>query len=219
MQAQELFAKMSHAVLKGEIEQAGELAQKTLAMKIDPLAAINNGLTKGLDEVGRLFRTGEYFLPDLIAAGEAMKCALRVFDPYLKGQATEKKMRGRVILGTVEGDFHDIGKGIVGSMLIAAGFEVIDLGVNVPAQRFLNAAKKLRPDILGMSALLTTTMPNQKKVIEMLAAAQERQNLKVMVGGAAVTNKWAAEIGADAYGEDAIAAVALAEKFAGGLSV
>jgi corrinoid protein of di/trimethylamine methyltransferase len=219
MQAQELFAKMSHAVLKGEIEQAGELAQKTLAMKIDPLAAINNGLTKGLDEVGRLFRTGEYFLPDLIAAGEAMKCALRVFDPYLKGQATEKKMRGRVILGTVEGDFHDIGKGIVGSMLIAAGFEVIDLGVNVPAQRFLNAAKKLRPDILGMSALLTTTMPNQKKVIEMLAAAQERQNLKVMVGGAAVTNKWAAEIGADAYGEDAIAALALAEKFAGGLSV
>lgn len=214
MQEQELFAKMSHAILKGEIEEAGELAHKAVEMKIDPIVAVNNGYTKGLNEVGRLFRAGEYFLPDLVAAGEAMKHALDVFDPFLKSRKTEKKLMGTVVLGTVEGDFHDIGKGIVGSMLVAAGFEVIDLGVNVSAQKFLNAVKELKPGILGMSALLTTTMPNQKKVIELLQEAQERQNVKVMVGGAAVTNKWAMEISADAYGEDAMAAVALSEQFA-----
>lgn len=214
MQEQELFAKMSHTILKGEIEEAGELARKAVEMKIDPIVAVNNGYTKGLDEVGRLFRTGEYFLPDLVAAGEAMKHALDVFDPFLKSRKTEKKLIGTVVLGTVEGDFHDIGKGIVGSMLVAAGFEVIDLGVNVSAQKFLNAVKELKPDILGMSALLTTTMPNQKKVIELLEEAQERQNVKVMVGGAAVTNKWAMEISADAYGEDAMAAVTVSEQFA-----
>jgi corrinoid protein of di/trimethylamine methyltransferase len=214
MQEQEFFAKMSHAILKGEIEEAGELARKAVEMKIDPIVAVNNGYAKGLDEVGRLFRTGEYFLPDLVAAGEAMKHALDVFDPFLKSRKTEKKLMGTVVLGTVEGDFHDIGKGIVGSMLVAAGFEVIDLGVNVSAQKFLNAVKELKPDILGMSALLTTTMPNQKKVIELLEEAQERQNVKVMVGGAAVTNKWAMEISADAYGEDAMAAVTVSEQFA-----
>lgn len=212
MQEQELFAKMSHAVLKGEIEEAGELAQKTVEMKIDPIVAIANGYSKGMDEVGRLFRAGEYFLPDLVAAGEAMKHALRVFDPLLKSRTSEKKMMGTVVLGTVEGDFHDIGKGIVGSMLVAAGFEVIDLGVNVSAQTFLEAVKELKPDILGMSALLTTTMPNQKKAINVLEEAQVRQNVKVMVGGAAVTRKWAMEINANAYGEDAMAAVAMSQK-------
>lgn len=213
MEDRGLFERMSHAVLKGEIEEAGELAKKAVAMQIDPIVAINEGYAKGLHEVGRLFRTGEYFLPDLVAAGEAMKCALRIFDPSLRSQKAEKKMLGRIVLGTVEGDFHDIGKGIVGSMLVASGFEVIDLGVNVSVQKFLDAVKQIKPDILGMSALLTTTMPNQKEVIEALEEAKERQSVKVVVGGAAVTNKWAMEIGAEAYGEDAIAAVAVAEKF------
>lgn len=213
MEVGELYEKMFQTVLKGEIEEAGQLAKKALEMDIDLIMAINEGYAKGLDEVGRLFKTGEYFLPQLVAAGEAMKRALNIFDPALKRQKIEKKNTGRVVLGTVEGDIHDIGKSIVGSMLLASGFEVINLGVNISAQRFLDAVREIKPDILGLSALLTTTIPNQKKVIETLEGAKERQNVKVMVGGAAVTNKWAMEIGADAYGEDAIVAVAIAEKF------
>ena len=213
MGTQALLEEMSQAVLKGEIEEAEELARRAVEMGLDPLEAINKGYTLGLDEVGKLFRAGEYFLPDLVAAGEAMKRALAVFDPFLKSQTSETKRRGRVVLGTVASDFHDIGKGIVGSMLVASGFEVVDLGVDVSAKKFLEAVKELNPDVLGMSALLTTTMPNQKKVIEALGEANERQRVKVIIGGAAVTRKWAEEIEADGYGEDAIAAVALVEKF------
>ncbi len=215
METQALLEEMSQAVLKGEIEEAEALARRAVEEGMDPLEAINKGYILGLDEVGKLFRAGEYFLPDLVAAGEAMKRALAVFDPFLKNQTSEKKGRGRVVLGTVASDFHDIGKGIVGSMLVASGFEVIDLGVDVSAQKFLEAVKELNPDVLGMSALLTTTMPNQKKVIEALREANERQHVKVIIGGAAVTRKWADEIDADAYGEDAIAAVALVEEFIG----
>jgi len=214
METQALLKEMSQAVLNGEVEEAEELARRAVEMGMDPLEAINKGYILGLDEVGKLFRAGEYFLPDLVAAGEAMKRAFAVFDPFLKSQtSSEKKHRGRVVLGTVASDFHDIGKGIVGSMLVASGFEVVDLGVDVSAQKFLEAVKELNPDVLGMSALLTTTMPNQKKVIETLREASERQHVKVIVGGAAVTRKWAEEIEADGYGEDAIAAVALVEKF------
>jgi len=214
METQALLEEMSQAVLNGEIEEAEALARRAVEMGMDPLQAINKGYILGLDEVGKLFRAGEYFLPDLVAAGEAMKRAFAVFDPFLKSQtSSEKKRKGRVVLGTVASDFHDIGKGIVGSMLVASGFEVVDLGVDVSAQKFLEAVKELNPDVLGMSALLTTTMPNQKKVIEALREANERQRVKVIIGGAAVTRKWAEEIEADGYGEDAIAAVALVEKF------
>lgn len=213
METQALLEEMSQAVLNGEIEEAEELAHRAVEMGMDPLEAINKGYILGLDEVGKLFRAGEYFLPDLVAAGEAMKRAFAVFDPFLKNQTSEKKHKGRVVLGTVASDFHDIGKGIVGSMLVASGFEVVDLGVDVSAQKFLEAVKELNPDVLGMSALLTTTMPNQKKVIEALRDANERQRVKVIIGGAAVTRKWAEEVEADGYGEDAIAAVALVEKF------
>ena len=212
MRAGMLHERMFRTVLQGDIEEAGELAGKALEMEMDPLMAINEGYSKGLDEVGRLFKSGDYFLPQLVAAGEAMKCALKVFEPILKGRKSEKRNTGTVVLGTVEGDIHDIGKSIVGSMLMASGFEVIDLGVNTSAQKFLEALRDTKPDIIGLSALLTTTIPNQKNVIQVLEAAGERQNVKVMVGGAAVTNKWAMEIGADAYGEDAIAAVAIAKK-------
>ncbi|TET09374.1 hypothetical protein E3J84_05165 [Candidatus Aerophobetes bacterium] len=213
MKEREFYEKMSQSVLQGEIEEAGKLAKKALEMQINPIAVIDKGYAKGMDEVSRLYQAGEYFLPELVAAGEAMKAALKILDPALKRQKTERKMLGRVVLGTVEGDIHDIGKSIVGSMLVATGFEVIDLGVSVSAKKFLEAIKEVKPDILGLSALLTTTTPNQKKVIEALKEAKEHQNVKVMVGGAAVTNKWAVEIGADAYGEDAIAAVTIAKKF------
>ncbi|MCD6472242.1 corrinoid protein [Candidatus Aerophobetes bacterium] len=218
MEKREFYEKMFQSVLQGEIEEAGELAKKALEVQIDPIAAINKGYVKGMDEVGRLYQTGEYFLPELVAAGEAMKTALKILDPVLKEQKTERKILGRVVLGTVEGDIHDIGKSIVGSMLVATGFEVVDLGVNVSIKKFLDTVKEVKPDILGLSALLTTTMPNQKKVIEALEEAKERQDVKVMVGGAAVTNRWATEIGADAYGEDAITAVELAKKLAASLT-
>ena len=213
MEERELYEKMFQSVLQGEIEEAGELAKKALEMQIDPIIAINKGYTKGMDKVSRLYQAGEYFLPELVSAGEAMKAALKVLDPALKKQKTERKILGRVVLGTVEGDIHDIGKSIVGSMLVATGFEVVDLGVNVSTRKFLDTIKEVKPNILGLSALLTTTMPNQKKVIEALKETKERQNIKVMVGGAAVTDKWAMEIGADGYGEDAIAAVNVAKKF------
>jgi len=213
MEQRELYKKISQSVLQGEIEEARELAKKVLEMQINPLEAINEGYVKGMDEVGRLYQAGECFLPELISASEAMKAALKILDPVLQSQKSERKVLGRVVLGTVEGDIHDIGKSIVGSMLVATGFEVVDLGVNVSAEKFLDTLKEVKPDILGLSALLTTTMPNQKKVIEALEEAKERQNVKVIVGGAAVTKKWAMEIGADAYGEDAIAAVTIAKKF------
>ena len=207
--SEEMYEKLAEAVIEGEPDDAEELAKQALDQGLNPLTCINEGLTKGIQRVGELFASGEYFLPELIIGAEAMKRALAVLEPAMVGDQS-REVVGRVVLGTVEGDMHEIGKTLVGTMLIANGFKVIDLGVDQSADRFVAAVKENQADIVGASALLTTTMLQQKKLIEALEEAGIRDQVKVMVGGAPVTESFASEIGADGYSEDAISAVDLA---------
>jgi corrinoid protein of di/trimethylamine methyltransferase len=209
----ETLTKLAQAVIDGEPEEAESLARQALEQGLDPLLCINEGLTPGIDRVGELFETGEYFLPDLIIGGDAMKAALTILEPALTS-GEGRKVLGRVVLGTVQGDLHEIGKTLVGTMLSANGFEVTDIGVDQPAAAFVEAVKKNGATLVGASALLTTTMLQQQKLIEALEEAGLRGQVKVMVGGAPVTESWTAKIGADGYAEDAISAVALARKLA-----
>jgi corrinoid protein of di/trimethylamine methyltransferase len=212
--SEEILGKLTQAVIDGEPEDAEELAKQALEGGLDPLTCINEGLTPGINRVGELFSSGEYFLPDLIIGGEAMKAALAILEPALVG-SQERDVLGRVVLGTVKGDMHEIGKTLVGTMLTAHGFHVTDIGIDKPAADFVAAVKENNATLVGASALLTTTMPEQQNIIEELREAGLRDRVKVMVGGAPITQSWAEKIGADGYAEDAIAAVALAKKLAG----
>ncbi len=205
----EMYEKLAQTVIEGEPDDAETLAKQALADGLDPLTCINEGLTKGIQKVGELFASGEYFLPELIIGAEAMKRALAVLEPAMVGDQS-REVVGRVVLGTVEGDMHEIGKTLVGTMLIANGFQVFDIGVDKNAGEFVAAVKENNADIVGASALLTTTMLQQKKLIEALEEANLKDKVKVMVGGAPVTESFASEIGADGYAEDAISAVDLA---------
>lgn len=213
--SEELFALMRQSVIDGDTDQALALAQQALSQNIDPLTAINQGFVPGIDYVGEQFGAGEMFLPDLMLAAEAMKVAVGVLEPEMQKRGTQRQMLGKVVLGTVKGDIHEIGKNLVATMLSASGFEVYDLGVDVPLDKFAVKAREVNADIVGVSALLTTTMTGQKTLIEMLDDMGLRPKIKVMVGGAPVTRSWAEEIGADGYSEDAIGAVALAKKLMG----
>jgi len=177
---------------------------------IAALEAINHGFVPGMHVVGEQFGQGKMFLPDMMASAEAMRAAMAVFDPELKRLGTERPMAGVVILGTTKGDIHEIGKILVGTLLTAHGFRVHDLGADVAGEQFAARAQELGADIVGVSALLTTTMRNQRGVLEALEKAGLRSHVKVMVGGAPVTRKWSEEIGADGYAKDAMSAVALA---------
>ena len=205
----EMYQKLAQALIDGEPEDAEALAKQALEQGLDPLTCINEGLTKGIQKVGELFASGEYYLPELIIGAEAMKRALAVLEPAMVGDQS-REVVGRVVLGTVEGDMHEIGKTLVGTMLIANGFQVFDIGVDKNAGEFVAAVKENNADIVGASALLTTTMLQQKKLIEALEEANLKDKVKVMVGGAPVTESFASEIGADGYAEDAISAVDLA---------
>jgi len=213
--SEELFKEMAQAVIDGDNDEAAALAQKVLDQGVDPLAAINQGLTAGMDVVGELYSTGEYFLPDLILGGEAMKAALAILEPALKAAGQQRKVLGRVVLGTVKGDIHEIGKSLVGSMLSANGFEVFDLGIDIEADEFVAKTREYNGEIVALSALLTTTMLHQRDVIEHLAEAGLREQVKVMVGGSPVTQAWADEIGADGFAEDAANAVVVAKRLMG----
>jgi corrinoid protein of di/trimethylamine methyltransferase len=210
--SEELFKQMAQAVIDGDDEEAASLAQQALDQGIGPLQAINKGYTAGMDMVGELFATGEYFLPDLILGGEAMKKALAVLEPALKAAGQHREVRGTVVLGTVKGDIHEIGKALVGTMLSANGFEVYDLGIDIESNEFVTKAREHDADIVALSALLTTTMLHQRVVIEHLAEAGLRDRVKVMVGGSPVTQDWADQIGADGFAEDAVGAVVVAKK-------
>ncbi len=215
MEKDKLFAEMKQAVLEGEIELAEELAQKAVEGGLNPLEAIETGYVPGIDEVGALFEQGEIFLPELIAAAEAMKAALAVLEPVLQERDMSRDILGKVVIGTMHNDIHDIGKDMVASMLMAAGFEVTNLGINVPCDLFISTAKKEQAQILALSALLTTTMPEQKLVIEALEREGLRSGVKVLVGGAPVNQQWADEIEADGYAENAIEAVKVARELVG----
>jgi len=212
--SQELLDRLTQAVIDGEPEDAEELAKQALEQGLDPMACINEGLTPGMDRVGELFASGEYFLPDLIIGGEAMKMALAVLEPALTG-GQERTVLGQVVLGTVEGDLHEIGKTLVGTMLTANGFRVTDIGVDKSVADFVAAVRETNATLVGASALLTTTMLQQQRLIEALEEAGLRDQVKVMVGGAPVTQSWTDKIGADGYAEDAISAVAVAKKLVG----
>ncbi|MFC1936245.1 corrinoid protein [Chloroflexota bacterium] len=203
----EVFNAMAQTIISGEAERAAELAGKAIEDGIDPLDAIEKGYVVGVNHVGNEFSAGSAFLPELVMAGEAMKAAVAVLEPELAKRGSKREIMGKVVLATIEGDIHDIGKTLVGTMLSAAGFDVYDLGVDVPIMDIVQKAREVEADIIGVSALLTTTMTNQRSVIEALEDVGLREQVKVMVGGAPVTRDWMEEIGADGFSGDAIGAV------------
>jgi corrinoid protein of di/trimethylamine methyltransferase len=201
---------MRQSIIDGAPDTASDLARQAIAAGIAPLEAIDNGFLPGMQAVGEQFARGQMFLPDMMASAEAMRAAMAVLDPELRKLGSERPMAGVVVLGTTKGDIHEIGKMLVGTLLSAHGFKVHDLGVDVSGEQFAAKARELHADIVGVSALLTTTMRNQRGVVEALTHAGLRSQVKVMVGGAPVTRQWAQEIGADGYAKDAMSAVALA---------
>ena len=206
---QEALEAMRLSIINGTPETAGALAQSALTEGIEPLDAINHGFVPGMHHVGEQFGLHAMFLPDMMASAEAMRAAMLVLEPELKKRGTERPNAGTVVLGTTKGDIHEIGKTLVGTLLTAHGFKVYDLGVDVPCELFAAKAREFDADIVGVSALLTTTMRGQKSVIEVIEREGLRPRVKVVVGGAPVTRRWAEEIGADGYGKDAAGAVAL----------
>ena len=202
---------MRQSIIDGAPDTASELARHAVSAGVAPIEAINTGFVPGMHEVGEQFARGQMYLPDMMASAEAMRAAMAVLDPELKKLGTERPMAGIVVLGTTKGDIHEIGKILVGTLLTAHGFRVHDLGVDVAGEKFAAKAQELRADIVGVSALLTTTMRNQKSVVEAIEKAGLRSQVKIMVGGAPVTRRWADEIGADGYAKDAMSAVALAQ--------
>lgn len=207
--SEEILSKLKQAVIDGEAEQTAELARQGLDQGLDPLVLINEGLTPGMNRIGELFSSGEFFLPDLVIGGDAMKAALAILEPALVGNQN-REIVGRVVLGTVEGDIHEIGKTLVGIMLTANGFDVDDIGADKSAAEFVAAVKENGATLVGASALLTTTMAEQQRLIEALEEAGLRDQVKVMIGGAPVSQSWADNIGADGYAANAISAVDLA---------
>jgi len=212
---EELFKKMAQSVLDGDSEAAVALAKQAVESNIDPLDAITKGYVVGVNQVGESFANGDAFLPELVMAGEAMKAAVTALEPEMKKRGSKRTMLGKVVLATVEGDIHEIGKSLVGTMLSASGFEVFDLGVDVPAAKIIAKVQEVDANLVGLSALLTTTMVKQKDVIDELDKLGLRRKVKVMVGGAPVTRDWVQKIEADGYSEDAIGAVALAKQLLG----
>lgn len=208
MRKEEIFELMAKAIIDGNREESVRLAKLSLDLKIDPQESIELGFSRGIKEVGAMWERGEHFLPELLMGAEAMKSAMDVLTPHiLSGKS--RSLGKKVVIGTVEGDIHDIGKNLVASMLLANGFEVIDLGADVPLDKFIFTAEELKADFICMSALLTTTMIGQKKVIEMLREKGIREKYRVLVGGAPVNEEWARKIGADGTASNAAQAVSL----------
>lgn len=215
MERTELFEAMSRSIIEGDAAAAGELATRAVAEGVDPLEAIDLGFVPGIDHVGEEFSKETMFLPELVLAGEAMKAAVTVLEPEMAKAGTAREIHGTVVLAAAAGDIHDIGKSLVGTMLSASGFRVVDLGVDVPVEKVVATVGEVGADIVGVSALLTTTMGGQRDVVQALESAGLRASVKVMVGGAPVTPEWAVEIGADGFGEDAARAVAVARQLVG----
>lgn len=199
---------IKQAVRDGEMEQAVELTEKAISQGLKAQQILDEALTPAMDIVGQEYENGDRYVPEMLISAEAMKGALAKLKPLLADAGVQP--RGRIVIGTVEGDLHDIGKDLVAMMLEGAGFEVINLGVEVPADTFIHAMKEHKSNILGMSALLTTTMVHMPEVIECLKEAGLREQVKVIIGGAPVTQEYAAKIGADGYAPDAASATKLA---------
>jgi corrinoid protein of di/trimethylamine methyltransferase len=208
------LSKLTEAILNGDSKAAVAVTQEALAAKVDPQDLVTKYMIPAMDEVGRRFEAGDCFVPELLISARAMKASLELIRPLLAARGAEPV--GRVVIGTVKGDLHDIGKNLVASMLEGAGFEVVDLGVDVSADRIIGEIKTRKINLVALSALLTTTMPSMKTVIEELKKAGIREQVKVIIGGAPVTQRYATEIGADGYSDNASAAVALARRLSSG---
>ena len=210
---EEVLQKLFDAVLEGDFDGVKTNVTAALEAGLDPNAILNDGMIAAMREVGVRFEAGDYYVPEMLIAARAMQSGMTLLKPHL--QKTEQKSNGRVLMGTVKGDLHDIGKNLVGLMLEGAGYEIIDLGVDVPAEEFVKKAIELKPDIIGMSALLTTTMASMKTTLDALDAAGLRRNIKVIVGGAPVTEAYAQHIEADGFSPDASRAVNLVNELLG----
>ena len=204
------YQKLYDAILNGDAKAAVAATQQALAENADPMELVTNYMITAMGEVGRRFECEDYFVPELLLAARAMKGSLELLRPLLAAAGAEPT--GRVVIGTVKGDLHDIGKNLVCSMLEGGGFEVTDLGADVSPEKFVEAVREKRADLVCLSALLTVTMPSMKTTIEALKSAGVRGQVKVMIGGAPVTARYAEEIGADAFGENASTAVAIARQ-------
>lgn len=210
----EILKSLFDAILDGDVESAKSNVQKALGAQLDPTNILNDGMIAAMREVGCRFEAGEYFVPEMLIAARAMQSSIAILKPHL--QQADITSSGKVVIGTVKGDLHDIGKNLVTLMLEGAGFEVRDLGVDVPVEKFVQVAQEEKPDIVAMSALLTTTMQMMKQTIEALSAAGLRDRVKIMVGGAPVTETFASEIGADGFSPDASRAVSVAKSLVAG---
>ena len=207
---------MQQSIVEGAVERARELAGQALADGMAAAEVLDQGFMPGIREVGTQFGQGKLFLPDMMAAAEAMKAAVGVLDVAFKQSGEARPSAGTIVLGTTKGDIHEIGKALVATLLAANGFRVHDLGVDVAAEVFAAKARELQADVVGVSALLTTTMQGQRKVVEVLEREGMRPQVKVIIGGAPVTRRWAEEIGADGFGKDAFRAVALVRELLDG---
>ncbi|MGI6113918.1 MAG: corrinoid protein [Mahellales bacterium] len=204
------FRAIADALKAGNAPKVKELVEAAVAEGVNPSKIVNEALIVGMGEIGVLFKNNEVYVPEVLIAARAMHAGLGVVKPLLAEQ--DIASAGKIVLGTVKGDLHDIGKNLVGMMLEGAGFEVIDLGIDVPADKFVEAIKTNKPEVVAMSALLTTTMPAMKETIEAIKAAGLRDEVKIMVGGAPVTQNFSDEIGADGYAPDAASAADLAKE-------
>ncbi|UCD70586.1 MAG: corrinoid protein [Syntrophobacterales bacterium] len=210
MTKEEIFERLSFSIVKADKEMAQEAAQEIIKQKIDPIEAIEKGLSKGMDIIGERFSKMEAFLPELMMAAQTFDTAMEILEPEIAAQKKEVTTRGTIVMGTVKGDVHNIGKNIVTMMLKIGGFDVHDLGVDVSPLSFVEAAQKNHADIIALSSLMTTTMPGQREVIEVLKEMGLRDQYCVIVGGGPVNQQWADQIGAEGYGETAADAVLLA---------
>lgn len=208
-----IYERLSTAVLEGDAEKTRQLTEKGIEQGLDPKEILDNGLVVGMDEVGVRFKRGDMFVPEVLMSADAMSAGLEVIKPLLA--ASGAKLAGKILMGTVKSDLHDIGKNLVSMMCEGAGFEIINLGFNVDPEKFVTAIKEHRPDIVGMSAMLTTTMRAMGQTIKAIEEAGLRDQVKIFVGGAPVDAAFADRIGADGYGSNAPSGVELAKQFVG----
>ncbi|MBG7610167.1 MAG: corrinoid protein [Anaerolineae bacterium] len=209
MDKEQILANLTTAIVDGNDDMALENTRASLASLIDPLEAVELGLAKGMEIIGDQFERGEVYLPELLMAASAFKSAMEILNPEIELQKKEVTKKGTVLIGTVKGDLHSIGKNIVGTVLETKGFDVVDMGIDNGALAIIEEAKNVKADVIALSCLMTTTMPAQKEVIETLHEMNLREDFYVIVGGGPVTQDWSEDIGADGYGESAIQAAEL----------
>jgi corrinoid protein of di/trimethylamine methyltransferase len=212
----EILENLATAIIEGNKDMARETAHNTLRAGINPLEVVDQGLSKGMEVVGAQFESGDSFLPELLMAGSTFSAAMEIIKPTIEANKQQVRKEGTILLATVKGDLHNIGKNIVGTVMETNGFEVVDIGVDQPTLNIIEAADKNKADIIALSSLMTTTIPNQKELIEVLKEMGIRDKYFVLVGGGPVSQKWADEIGANGYGETAIDAVNISRNLMSG---